>query len=66
MLVSWLIESFFFSLAVAFLGDCKVVILDEPTYGMDPFSRRFIWNVSINFNMTMVVICIPSPDQFAS
>jgi len=33
------------SLAIAFCGGSKVVFLDEPTSGMDPFSRRFIWNV---------------------
>lgn len=33
------------SLAIAFCGDSKVVFLDEPTSGMDTFSRRFIWNV---------------------
>jgi ABC-type multidrug transport system ATPase subunit len=33
------------SLAIAFCGDSKVVFLDEPTAGMDPFSRRFTWNV---------------------
>lgn len=34
------------SVAIAFCGDSKVVFLDEPTSGMDPFSRRFTWNVS--------------------
>ena len=33
------------SLAIAFCGNSKVVFLDEPTSGMDPFSRRFTWNV---------------------
>ena len=33
------------SLAMAFCGGSKVVFLDEPTSGMDPFSRRFSWNV---------------------
>ncbi|KAG6972948.1 hypothetical protein JG687_00001186, partial [Phytophthora cactorum] len=28
------------SLAIAFLGDSTVVFLDEPTAGMDPYSRR--------------------------
>lgn len=32
------------SLAMAFCGDSEVVLLDEPTSGMDPFSRRFTWN----------------------
>ena len=33
-------------MAIAFCGDSKVIFLDEPTSGMDPFSRRFTWNVS--------------------
>ena len=33
------------SVAIAFSGDSKTVLLDEPTSGMDPFSRRFTWNV---------------------
>jgi len=33
------------SLAIAFCGNSKIVFLDEPTSGMDPFSRRFTWNV---------------------
>jgi len=33
------------SLAIAFCGGSKVVFLDEPTSGMDTFSRRFIWDV---------------------
>ena len=34
------------SVAIAFCGDSKIVFLDEPTSGMDPFSRRFTWDVS--------------------
>eukprot|EP00599_Poterioochromonas_sp_BG-1_P016760 CAMPEP_0173165656 /NCGR_PEP_ID=MMETSP1105-20130129/21518_1 /TAXON_ID=2985 /ORGANISM="Ochromonas sp., Strain BG-1" /LENGTH=1579 /DNA_ID=CAMNT_0014086689 /DNA_START=11 /DNA_END=4746 /DNA_ORIENTATION=+ len=33
------------SLGIALIGDSKVVILDEPTSGMDPFSRRSTWNI---------------------
>ncbi|ORX93119.1 P-loop containing nucleoside triphosphate hydrolase protein [Basidiobolus meristosporus CBS 931.73] len=37
------------SVAIAFIGDSKVVFLDEPTSGMDPYSRRSTWDV-INHN----------------
>ncbi|KAL4853959.1 ATP-binding cassette sub-family A member 3 [Chlorella vulgaris] len=33
------------SVALAFVGDPSVVILDEPTSGMDPYTRRFTWGV---------------------
>jgi ATP-binding cassette, subfamily A (ABC1), member 3 len=31
--------------ANALIGDCKIVFLDEPTSGMDPFSRRALWSL---------------------
>ena len=31
------------SVAIALLGDPKIVYLDEPTTGMDPISRRYVW-----------------------
>ncbi|KAM9324762.1 retinal-specific phospholipid-transporting ATPase ABCA4 [Gastrophryne carolinensis] len=33
------------SVAMAFVGESKVVVLDEPTSGVDPFSRRSIWDL---------------------
>lgn len=36
------------SLAIALIGDPKLLILDEPTTGMDPVTRRRIWNVIEN------------------
>lgn len=33
------------SFAIAILGDTKVVLLDEPTLGMDPENRRLCWNI---------------------
>ncbi|KAK0587339.1 hypothetical protein LWI29_021204 [Acer saccharum] len=33
------------SIAIAFIGDPKLVILDEPTTGMDPITRRYVWDV---------------------
>ncbi|XP_008240189.1 PREDICTED: ABC transporter A family member 2-like isoform X2 [Prunus mume] len=33
------------SFAVALIGDPKLLILDEPTTGMDPITRRHVWDV---------------------
>jgi ABC-type multidrug transport system ATPase subunit len=33
------------STAMALVGDPSIAFLDEPTSGMDPSSRRFLWNV---------------------
>ncbi len=33
------------SVAIALLGGSKVVVLDEPTSGMDPYSRRSTWQM---------------------
>ncbi|XP_051002939.1 phospholipid-transporting ATPase ABCA3-like [Acomys russatus] len=33
------------AIIIALLGGCKVVILDEPTSGMDPVSRRTTWDI---------------------
>lgn len=33
------------SVAIALLGDPHIVFLDEPTTGMDPISRRHVWDI---------------------
>lgn len=33
------------SVAIAMLGNPPIVFLDEPSTGMDPKARRFMWNV---------------------
>ena len=32
------------SYAMAMLGSPKIVLLDEPSTGMDPMSKRFVWD----------------------
>ena len=32
-------------MAMALVGDPKVLFLDEPTAGMDPYSRRKLWSL---------------------
>lgn len=33
------------SVAIALLGEPQAVYLDEPSTGLDPYSRRLLWNV---------------------
>ncbi|CAD8087917.1 unnamed protein product [Paramecium sonneborni] len=33
------------SLAMSLVGDSKIIFLDEPTSGMDAYTRRSIWNI---------------------
>lgn len=44
------------SVAIAFCGKSSVVFLDEPTSGMDPFSRRFTWNVIREYRQNRCII----------
>lgn len=37
------------SVAIAFVGDANVVVLDEPTSGVDPYSRRSIWDLLLKY-----------------
>lgn len=37
------------SLGIAFLGTSRTVVLDEPTSGVDPCSRRDIWDILLQY-----------------
>ena len=44
------------SVGIAFIGGSRIVFLDEPTSGMDPYSRRFTWNVIRSHREGRVVV----------
>ncbi|XP_045398553.1 phospholipid-transporting ATPase ABCA7 isoform X3 [Lemur catta] len=44
------------SVAIAFVGGSHVVILDEPTAGVDPASRRSIWDLLLKYRKGRTLI----------
>lgn len=35
------------SIAIALVGDPKIIFLDEPSTGLDPENRRQLWNILV-------------------
>ncbi|KAJ3435390.1 abc transporter a family member 1-related [Anaeramoeba flamelloides] len=44
------------SVAIALTGNSKVILLDEPTTGMDPVARRHVWNIIQNAKKKRVIL----------
>nr|UOU03311.1 ATP-binding cassette subfamily A2 [Brachionus rubens] len=44
------------SVAIAFVGDANLVILDEPTAGVDPHARRAIWDLLLKYKQGRTII----------
>ncbi len=43
-------------MGIAFIGDSKVILLDEPTSGMDTSARRYIWEMLKNYKQQKIII----------
>lgn len=41
---------------MAFTGGAKVIILDEPTSGMDTSARRYIWEMLKNYKSDRIIL----------
>ncbi|EAT44278.1 AAEL004331-PA [Aedes aegypti] len=44
------------SVGIAIIGDPKIIILDEPTAGVDPYSRRHMWSILQNRKHGKVIL----------
>ncbi|XP_048195508.1 ATP-binding cassette sub-family A member 13 isoform X1 [Perognathus longimembris pacificus] len=44
------------SIGIAFIGTSRTVILDEPTSGVDPCSRRSIWDILLKYREGRTII----------
>ncbi|CAM9884095.1 unnamed protein product [Rangifer tarandus platyrhynchus] len=44
------------SIGIAFLGASETVVLDEPTSGVDPCSRRGIWDILLKYRRGRTII----------
>jgi ABC-2 type transport system ATP-binding protein len=55
------------ALSCALIHDPKILILDEPTTGVDPLSRRQFWDILKNFKAqgTTILISTPYMDEVA-
>ncbi|XP_031714357.1 ATP-binding cassette sub-family A member 12 [Anarrhichthys ocellatus] len=44
------------SISIAFIGGSRLVVLDEPTTGVDPCSRRNIWDIVLQYKKHRTII----------
>ncbi|XP_057438072.1 ABC transporter A family member 1 isoform X2 [Lotus japonicus] len=44
------------SLGIALIGNSKVIVLDEPTSGMDPYSMRLTWQLIKKFKKGRIIL----------
>ncbi|MDF1544705.1 MAG: ABC transporter ATP-binding protein [bacterium] len=51
------------ALSCALMHDPKVLLLDEPTTGVDPLSRRQFWEILLNLKKAGVTILVSTPNM---
>ncbi|KAI8918938.1 hypothetical protein BC831DRAFT_515918 [Entophlyctis helioformis] len=44
------------SLVISTIGDPKIIFMDEPTTGMDPVNRRYVWSFIEEFKVGRVIV----------
>lgn len=44
------------NVAMAFIGGSKVILLDEPTSGMDAYARRLLWDMIKKYKQERIII----------
>ena len=44
------------SVGIAFIGSTKIVILDEPTSGVDPKARKYIWDLILKYRQNRTIL----------
>ena len=44
------------SVAIAIIGDPRIIIFDEPTAGVDPYSRRCLWQLLQSIKLGRVIL----------
>lgn len=52
------------SVALAFIGGSRVIILDEPTSSIDPHGRRVIWDMILRYRSgRTIILCTHHLDE---
>jgi len=44
------------SVAISSIGDPRIIFMDEPTTGMDPLSKRHVWDLIQELKKSRVII----------
>ena len=43
-------------MAIAFIGRSKIILLDEPTSGMDAYARRLLWDMIKKYKSNRLIL----------